>query len=506
MALAVRLDPRVSHKASAGALSAALHVALLLVILSGSRQDGMRTADESPSMLLLLEAPAADRGDVLEQPLLKPAVPPLASEEEFHSAIARLAPQPADINFPASAGISPSDEPQSEASEPSPTGLRSAATTRAMPEAERAALLRRLERLAEESRGADRTEVTWQQDGQQYSAVLIRDSTDDATALERVTAEVSTSDRGRYLTAVVDLRRLAFSQFTQLVDHWDPNVQLHDDEIVGRFHSNSRLNLLYDSSARPKFLGKVTTTARSFNTEAQVSKRDGEIFRGGKETRVARIELPESPQPFAWAPKDENARVHEFTSDTHIRFYPDGSYTWQARDGSEPAHVGELSDQPVYFVAIGQVELHVRGVVAGRVLIFSPLRIVIDGSLTCANNPRDDPESGDYIGLVSNRYVEVASPGVTGRGDLEIDAAIFARRRFVVTNIDSGRNATLHIYGSLAAGTLTATEPRYATKIEYDRRFEHQRPPGFPSTERYEAIGWEGTWTEAPERTVDDSQ
>jgi hypothetical protein len=237
-----------------------------------------------------------------------------------------------------------------------------------------------------------------------------------------------------------------------------------------------------------------------------VSRRNGEIFRGGKETRAARIDLPESPQPFAWAPKDENARVHEFTSDTHIRFYPDGSYTWQALDGSEPAQVGELSDQPVYFVAVGQVELHVRGVVAGRVLIFSPLRIVIEGSLTCANNPRDNPESGDYIGLVSNRYVEVAPPGVTGRGDLEIDAAIFARRSFVVTNIDSGRNATLHIYGSLAAGTLTATEPRYATKIEYDRRFEHQRPPGFPSTERYEAIGWEGTWTEAPDRTVDDSQ
>ena len=90
-----------------------------------------------------------------------------------------------------------------------------------------------------------------------------------------------------------------------------------------------------------------------------------------------------------------------------------------------------------------------QGVVAGKVLVYSPHRIVIEGSLTYASDPRDVPDSGDYVGLVSNRYVEVAPPGVTGPGDLEIDAAIFAGRRFIVTNIDHPRTATLRIYGSL---------------------------------------------------------
>jgi hypothetical protein len=171
----------------------------------------------------------------------------------------------------------------------------------------------------------------------------------------------------------------------------------------------------------------------------------------------------------------------------------------------ESGYINEPSEHPVYFVASRGTTLYVQGVVAGRVLVYSPHRIVIEGSLTYASDPRDTPASGDYVGLVSNKEVQVAPPGVTGPGDLEIDAAIFAGRRFVVTNINHRRTATLRIFGSLAAGSLSATEPRYATKIEYDSRFERQRPPGFPSTNRYEAADWDGQWVEAPKRTLDDS-
>ena len=478
------------RKARGYVLSIALHVGLLLVILAGGEHAGPSVDDAPPLLLSLPEVSESRRSDGNELPRHEPSAPTPPTEEELNAAIARLASLPA-------AFVPPPDLPVEESEQNSTTADETRATI-AMMDAEKAALAHRLERLAEELLEKSRAEATWQQDGKHYHAVMTREPANNGTALERVIAEVSTSDRGKYLTTLVNLRRLAFSQFTQIVDSWDPNVQLHDDEIVGRFHSNSTINLLYDRRAGPKFFGKVTTTARSFNTDLQVRERDAEMFRGAMETRASKIELPESPQPFKWAPRDPQAQVHEFSTDTRIQFYGDGSYTWQARDGSEPARVGRLSDQPVYFIAASNVELFVEGVVAGKVLIYSPLRIVIEGSLTYATDPRDDPKSRDYTGLVSNRYVEVASPGVTGRGDLEIDAAIFAGRRFVVTNINHGQKATLRIYGSLAAGSLTATEPRYATKIEYDGRFEHQRPPGFPSTNRYEALDWEAKWTELP--------
>jgi hypothetical protein len=477
----------------------------LLVILSGGRHDGTQTSDAPTAVLLLLEAREAGRSDIVELPLLEPPVPMPASEEELHAAIVRLALPLTDAIAPHSAEFTPPNVPPTEVMAPNSISTGEIPATLAMSDAEKTELSQRLEQLAEESLDAVQTEVTWKQYGKQYSAVLIRERAKDGTALERVVARVSASDRGKHLTTIVNLRRLAFSQFTQVVDNWDPMVQLHDDEIVGRFHSNSQLKLLYDSRAAPTFLGKVTTAAHSFYTELHARRRDSDTFRGGIETRAGRIVLPESLQPFEWAPKDENARIHEFTSDAHIRFYRDGSYTWHTRDSLEPEYLNEPTDHPVYFVASRGTTLYVQGVVAGRVLIYSPHRIVIEGSLTYANDPRDTPDSGDYVGLVSNRYVQVAPPGVTGPGDLEIDAAIFAGRRFVVTNINHRRTATLRIFGSLAAGSLSATEPRYATKIEYDSRFERQRPPGFPSTNRYEAADWDGQWVEAPNHTVDDS-
>jgi hypothetical protein len=484
-----RLDPRFPRKLGGGVLSVALHVGLLLVILSGGRYDGMPAGDEPSPIVMWLEAPVADRSDSVEPRAPEPAIAAPAGE-----AIAPQAPE-----------FAQADELSIEATGPISVSNIEIPATLTMSEVERAELSRRLERLAGDSDEAFRKEVSWEQDGMRYSAVLIREPARDETALERVVARVSASDRGKHLSTIVSLRRLAFSQFTQIVDFWDPMVQLHDDEIVGRFHSNSRLNLLYDASAKPTFLGKVTTAAHSFNTEAQARRRDSDVFRGGKETRAARIELPELPQPFRWAPMDANARIHQFTNDTSIRFHSDGSYTWRTRGSSEPETRFEFSDDPVFFVAAGNVELFVQGVVAGSALVYSPLRIVIDGSLTYARDPRSVPDSGDYLGLVSNRYVEIAPPRVTGPGDLEIDAAIFAGRRFVVTHYNHPRKATLRIYGSLAAGSLTATEPRYGTRVEYDRRFEHRRPPGFPSTDRYEVTNWDGQWTEVPERVEGDS-
>ncbi|MDQ7053590.1 MAG: hypothetical protein Q9P14_12085 [candidate division KSB1 bacterium] len=61
-------------------------------------------------------------------------------------------------------------------------------------------------------------------------------------------------------------------------------------------------------------------------------------------------------------------------------------------------------------------------------------------------------------------------------------------------NFSSGGPATLHIYGSLSAGSLTATEPRYATRIRFDRRLQKRRPPYFPMTDRWEIIDWDERW------------
>lgn len=497
MELSGRCNPRVVRKVCGGVITAALHLGLLFLFLLDGGQGGIDAGDAPTLQLVLLQAPEADHREGVDLPPMKPVAAPEPREELPRLELAKASPPPSDT--PAVQAAHPlAEESQAQETQPVATSAIEIPPTVAMSEAEKVALSQRLERIAEQSLQTSQAEFSWQQDGKTYSAVLVRERANDGTALERVTAEVSAADRGRRFTTQINLSRLAFSQFTQMVDRWDPMVQLHDDEIVGRFHSNSGFNLTYDRHTAPKFLGKVTTAARGFHVESNGRRRDVDIFQGGVETRTGLIRMPRSLQPFEWAPQSDNARVHELAGDTHIRFFADGSYTWRDRKSSQVQYLNEPSEYPVYFIAARNATLYVKGVVAGKIMVYSPHRIVIEGSIIYAHDPRDTPESRDYLGLVCDKYVEIAPPGVTGPGDLEIDAAIYAGRRFLVTDIDHSRSAMLRIYGSLAAGTLSATEPRYATKIDYDQRFEQQRPPGFPSTDRFEVTDWEGHWTEMP--------
>jgi len=81
----------------------------------------------------------------------------------------------------------------------------------------------------------------------------------------------------------------------------------------------------------------------------------------------------------------------------------------------------------------------------------------------------------------------VAPPSVTGPGDLVVHAAIYAQRRFGVQQFRVRQQATFTILGSLTAGSLSATEPRYRTRIVHDQRLLAQRPPLFPQTAEWSA-------------------
>ncbi|HEY6640854.1 hypothetical protein [Povalibacter sp.] len=504
----MRFELRVSPRVAAGIVSALLHLGLLLLLaFSSGRFDGFHEAETSLTSLVMLDTPRADRRDGVHTPpqALPPAPAPdpePSREDDVEQSLPIREPTESieSTELAAAAAISAPEIPASTTA--SDTAITESLATFVSPSPEQAALLANLARLAEELAQAPTAQVTWQEAGKQYRAALVRQPASTGLEFDRVVAEVSAEDHGRQFRTHIRLKRLAFSHYTQMIDRWDPMVHLHDDEIVGRFHVNSQFNLLYDRSATPVFLGKVTTAASGFTTQAGAKRREADIFRGGIETKVGRIALPEQLQPFEWAPREADVRIHEFGSDTRIRFFADGSYAWQGRNANDSGYRNEPSAQPVYFIASRTATLYVQGIVSGKVLVYSPQRIVVEGSLKYAHDPRDSADSDDYLGLVSDRTIEVAGAHVTGPGDIDIQAALFARRRFLVRDIDHPRPATLRIYGSLAAGSVSASEPRYATRIEYDSRFEQQRPPGFPSTNRFAAEDWDGLWTEAAEQTV----
>jgi len=345
------------------------------------------------------------------------------------------------------------------------------------------------------SRVPPRKAVSWEHQGQRYVATFTEHDAFGETGIGEVVIEIATEADGDRWSTKIRLKQLAFSRFAQFVDRWDRGVALHDDEVDGWLHSNSRMRVAASRDARPELLGKVTAS-RGVETVFDGPFRRDSIFVGGLETGVRPIAMPKTPMPFGDQPLDPN-RVLRFEDAAWLTFYGDGTYAWAPGESAEPSARLALPSAPFYFIGAPDTDLHVKGTVKGRVLVYAPDTIVIDGDLLYARDPRSDAGSDDFLGLVADNHVMVAPPGVTGGGDLTIDAAIYARRRFSVRNYGKKERATLAIYGSLTAGSLSATEPRYRTKIEFDRRLEGERPPGFPMTDRYEVEDWEPAWIAA---------
>jgi hypothetical protein len=497
-----RLDSRVSTRAAAGTLSVLLHLGLVLLILAaGGKRDGVDDDDTPLTQLVFIASDVAVRHAGPELTAWNPADPTRAfgQQREF----LKIEPPPlSPIEFELPPQVVEEASPI-EVETPDDSLLAAIMQPLAsfvMPQAQASALLKHVERLAEELVNSPRSRTTWEQDGTQYDAELVLAPATDGTEPDRVIAQINAEDQGRRLRTRIMLKRLPFSHYAQLIDRWDPMVQMHDDEIVGRMHINSRFNLLYDAQAMPSFLGEVSTAAGGVTMRSQGRSREQEIFREGIKTRARRIPLTEQMHAFERAKGDDDVRLHELTVDTAITFFPDGSYAGRDRRSGSSLFSEQPTKRSVYFVAARGVKVYVQGVVCGRFLVYSPQRIVVEGNLVYAHDPREDPDSTDYLGLVSDRDIMVAPPRVTGPGDLHIHAALFARRHVIVSHYDYPETARLEIYGSLAAGTLTASEPRYATKIEYDWRFERQRPPGFPSTDQFAAEDWDGRWTEVTDR------
>jgi hypothetical protein len=363
-----------------------------------------------------------------------------------------------------------------------------------MPEPEQQMLTRNVQQMAQKllDTNTTATSVSWQQDGQQYSARVLRQPAPDSTGLEQVIAEVMTHKDGKRLKTHLSLKRLAFSHFTQLVNHWDPNIMLHDDVIDGRFHSNTEISLTSTGGVKPRFFGKVTTAAQKMTFDGFSSRRSKEIFQGGVETRTDRVTLPRDMPDVVNGGSEPDRRT--FVDDTRIIFNPDGSYVWRLANGEGELSRAEPSESPQYLIAEKGAKLYVRGTVRGIFTVYSTSDIEIEDDLVYLKDPRQTVISRDFLALISGRDIKIAGPEVTGPGDLTVHAALFARRRFFTESVERARPATMFIYGSLTAGSLTETEPRYATKLDYDKRFEYLRPASFPMTRRYEVDSWDQDW------------
>jgi len=335
----------------------------------------------------------------------------------------------------------------------------------------------------------------WEHKNQIYEVQLKHLPSSNATEMDELILEITTEENGHTYRTEIKMKRLAFSNFAHFVDFWDPWVAVHDDKIEGRFHTNSEFSISRERGVGPKFNGKVTTAAYNIKHSGTFPIIDQEsIFLKGLETGIKTIDLPETSSPLVYDATIDSQQVHYFSSETWISFNKNGSYTYRSNSENGIKDYLATSNKSFFIVGDKDARIHLTGIVKGKVLVFSEIDIIIDDDLIYSQHPKASSLANDYLGIVSQRNVEIAHPSVTGNGDLHIHAAIYAKHRFTIPNRGKNGEATLFIYGSLSAGSLSATEPRYATHVEFDDRLETRRPPNFPMTNLYEIMEWDKRW------------
>lgn len=309
---------------------------------------------------------------------------------------------------------------------------------------------------------------------------------EDLSALQRFEVSVTRMINGQAYQMRAYLQERALSHYAKFINRWDDNVMLSNDIVDGRFHANSAVSFDSSPGSRPQFNGEVTIASRQ---SVPSRLRNSGMFAGGLQTGTGRISLPQQALSAQWL--DGEAAVLHIGRNSELTFQGDNGIVWTDLD-EEVETVLTVPEAGLIIAGTDRAHITLSGTVAGKVLVYSPRQILINGSLVYADT---SSTSQDSLALISEGSIEIAPASVTGAGDLVLHGALFARQRFAVRRFRDAHQGTLHIYGALIAGSVSATEPRFNTRVEYDGRFENSRPPAFPSTGLFDLMSWEQSWT-----------
>ncbi|MAY57055.1 MAG: hypothetical protein CMQ46_07545 [Gammaproteobacteria bacterium] len=323
-------------------------------------------------------------------------------------------------------------------------------------------------------------------EGYEISVSQLAESGPTALSSYRVTIQTELGD-GLASTELTITER-PFSWYAKFINRWDNDVIMANDQIFGRFHSNSPVNLETDWRARPLFAGPVTLA-----THQSIGRRlrESDIFTDEVETGIGRIDMPDAIVPAVFPGQGSGLQVISYDQYTQLTFLGADGFNWYQPDTQLGGHQA-LTDDMLIIAGTDDSRFDVSGTIHGQVAIYSPRRITITDDLVYADQSAG---ANHLLSLTSNGSIEIANPSVTGPGDLIIHGALFARQRFSVRRYNTRAQGRLHIMGTLVAGSISATEPRYTTLVEYDSRFESIRPPAFPTTGLFDMSEWDREWT-----------
>ena len=310
-------------------------------------------------------------------------------------------------------------------------------------------------------------------------------------------------------------RSRSYSEYAWLTNK-EGMAWITGDVVWGKMHTNDVVKI----NGSPLFVGKLTT-AKNFIVKPGRGINQAR-FQNGYETGVDSIPLPNDLSELI-AQSDPAQNGRRFNDEIWVDLSPGTSTSGDGFALVRLSEMGPVVDSislgtgsPFNGVLLSNKKVNIRGVLDGRLSVVSMSNVIVQGNITCEQNPRSG-QSDDMLGLIADTSVVVADNLATS-GDLSIDASILTRvGSFTAQNYNSkGVNGDLHVYGSIvqnirgAVGTFnTGSGIRtngYAKDYKFDDRLKASTPPHYPSfrLRTYAIAGWweSYSWAKAEEEQI----
>jgi hypothetical protein len=301
------------------------------------------------------------------------------------------------------------------------------------------------------------------------------------------------------------LQPSSFSRYTYYSTTDANGYWVGGDTIWGPFHCNNWLNVAKVGGLSPVFMQRATSLNGINNYQGQARP----VFKGGYD-RGVNVTLPSDLNPLMNAARTGGKWLEEHghgSEPVFIEFLANGNVKWRI-DGNTDWSGGGWTVEPLTsFAPNGAVwcdenNLHIKGVLNGRVTVGATKKIWIDGDLTYAADPRAG-YSDDMLGLVADEKLFISDvPENRGPNNtFTLMGSIFSRddglwAENYATRPVEGKMVTLGgqiqkvggYTGTFSGGTITHGFTPGGTY--YDERLMNDAPPFFPTTGSFEVVSW----------------
>lgn len=318
--------------------------------------------------------------------------------------------------------------------------------------------------------------------GTNYTVTLSQPAVDSVVTAKLVAARIISNYENIVDTTNVVLMQPAYSYFSYYSNEWPGHITYATgDTILFPIYSNANFRM----SGNPVFMSKVASSQATYTAVGATDP----TFYGGADFGAPVIPLPN----FSALKDSALAGGDQYNQELWLTFNNDGTY--QCSTGVILT-LKNITDYNGTIITTANQDIHVKGIVRGRLTVVSDRDIIVENQLLYDSDPTVVLNSTDYTGLVADRDLIIADNPATAAG-VTVQAAILVGNRMKVENYNIGPpRGVLTLLGSIGQknadpfGTFAGSvlQTGYDTAYIYDRRLFNNTPPYFPRLNRIEEI------------------